>query len=187
VEIGQWLIEPGEPVEEGLPVLELLCPQNDAVVRLALPVSARVYPRVARGQVTPGEILAGYEETPADDARNSGASERIRGLLAHPIRRDLPGLLPVACRLPAGTVLEVPLPPLGDSVSEATILDWKVAPGDPVEPEQVLVTAGMDKCDVELVSPAAGVVLERVEEGRSVQVGEVFLRLLLFKSRGEGR
>jgi hypothetical protein len=42
----------------------------------------------------------------------------------------------------------------------------------------------MDKCDADLTTPAAGIVLERLPEDTTVQIGEVYLRLQLFKVPG---
>lgn len=185
VHLGQWLVEPGEIVEAGLPVVELLCLSNDAVVRVVSPFPARVYPRCTHGQVIPGETLAGLIPVREEEARGSAASERIRGLLAQASPHDeAPAFLPVASRLEAAPVLELRVPPLGESVVEANLYRWNVNPGDWVHPESVVVSAGMDKCDADLTTPAAGIVLERLPEDTTVQIGEVYLRLQLFKIPG---
>ena len=55
-------------------------------------------------------------------------------------------------------VVDVPVPEMGESVSEGTILDWLVEVGDQVEKDQGLVEVSTDKVDAELPSPVAGVV-----------------------------
>ncbi|RZT89164.1 pyruvate dehydrogenase E2 component (dihydrolipoamide acetyltransferase) [Pseudonocardia sediminis] len=64
------------------------------------------------------------------------------------------------------------LPDVGEGLTEAEILDWRVAPGDTVTVNQVLVEIETAKAAVELPSPYAGTVGELlVEPGQTVQVG----------------
>ena len=64
------------------------------------------------------------------------------------------------------------LPDVGEGLTEAEIVSWKVAPGDSVAVNQVLVEIETAKSLVELPSPFAGVVLGLlVDEGATVDVG----------------
>lgn len=64
------------------------------------------------------------------------------------------------------------LPDVGEGLTEAEILAWKVAPGETVTVNQVLVEIETAKSVVELPSPYAGTVLDLlVAEGRTVEVG----------------
>lgn len=64
------------------------------------------------------------------------------------------------------------LPDVGEGLTEAEIVAWKVAPGDTVAVNDVLVEIETAKSLVELPSPYAGVVGELlVEEGTTVEVG----------------
>ena len=64
------------------------------------------------------------------------------------------------------------LPDVGESLTEAEILSWKVAPGDTVEVNDVLVEIETAKSVVELPSPYEGTVQELlVAEGETVEVG----------------
>lgn len=64
------------------------------------------------------------------------------------------------------------LPDVGEGLTEADIQSWKVAVGDTVTVNQVLVEIETAKSLVELPSPYAGTVLEiLVPEGETVQVG----------------
>lgn len=64
------------------------------------------------------------------------------------------------------------LPDVGEGLTEAEIVSWRVAPGDRVEVNDVLVEIETAKSLVELPSPFAGTV-ERLlaEEGATVEVG----------------
>lgn len=64
------------------------------------------------------------------------------------------------------------LPDVGEGLTEAEILSWKVAPGDAVEVNDVLVEIETAKSVVELPSPYEGTVQELlVAEGETVEVG----------------
>ncbi|WP_158867235.1 dihydrolipoamide acetyltransferase family protein [Leifsonia sp. AG29] len=64
------------------------------------------------------------------------------------------------------------LPDVGEGLTEAEIVAWKVAPGDPVAVNQVIVEIETAKSLVELPSPFEGTVTELlVTEGQTVEVG----------------
>ena len=68
------------------------------------------------------------------------------------------------------------LPDVGEGLTEAEIVAWKVAPGDVVTVNQVLVEIETAKSLVELPSPFAGVVSELlVGEGAMVDVGTAII------------
>ena len=70
--------------------------------------------------------------------------------------------------------IEIKVPAMGESVSEATIGKWLKKTGDAVKMDEPLVELETDKVSVEVPSPAAGVLGEiRVQEGQSVKVGTV--------------
>jgi 2-oxoisovalerate dehydrogenase E2 component (dihydrolipoyl transacylase) len=67
---------------------------------------------------------------------------------------------------------EFPLPDVGEGLTEAEIVSWKVKAGDTVTINQVLVEIETAKSLVELPSPFAGTVTALlVEEGETVEVG----------------
>src|ERR1700712_4243795 len=64
------------------------------------------------------------------------------------------------------------LPDVGEGLTEAEIVSWKVKPGDTIVVNQVLVEIETAKSLVELPSPFAGTVSALlVEEGQTVDVG----------------
>ncbi len=70
------------------------------------------------------------------------------------------------------TLLQFPLPDAGEGLTEAEIVEWRVAPGDAVTVNQVLVEIETAKSLVELPSPWAGVVTTLlVTAGDTVPVG----------------
>ncbi|MGE0068463.1 MAG: biotin/lipoyl-containing protein, partial [Solirubrobacterales bacterium] len=71
----------------------------------------------------------------------------------------------------AATVV-VPMPHMGVSVEEGTVVEWLVAVGDEVKAEDVLCAIATDKVDTEVVAPADGVVVRLlVEVDGEVAVG----------------
>jgi 2-oxoglutarate dehydrogenase E2 component (dihydrolipoamide succinyltransferase) len=74
--------------------------------------------------------------------------------------------------------IAVVLPSLGESVVEGTIAQWLVKEGDRVERDQPLVEVTTDKVDVEIPSPAAGVVRRIVASaGEVVPIGAELARI----------
>ncbi|MBX2950497.1 MAG: 2-oxo acid dehydrogenase subunit E2 [Crocinitomicaceae bacterium] len=70
--------------------------------------------------------------------------------------------------------IEIRLPKMGESVTEATITNWLKNVGDSVELDEPLVEVATDKVDNELPSEAQGVLIERLFEVDQVaQVGDV--------------
>ena len=68
----------------------------------------------------------------------------------------------------------VPLPALGESVTEGTVSRWLKQVGDTVEVDEPIVEVSTDKVDTEIPSPAAGVILEiKVAEDETAAVGAV--------------
>ncbi len=67
--------------------------------------------------------------------------------------------------------IEVRVPTLGESVSEATVATWFKKPGDAVAADEMLCELETDKVTVEVPAPAAGVLGEIVAaEGETVGV-----------------
>ena len=70
--------------------------------------------------------------------------------------------------------VEIKVPALGDSVTEATVAKWFKAPGDAVAADEMLVELETDKVTMEVPAPAAGRLAEiRVAEDENVEVGAV--------------
>jgi pyruvate dehydrogenase E2 component (dihydrolipoamide acetyltransferase) len=73
---------------------------------------------------------------------------------------------------------EFPLPDVGEGLTEAEIVSWKVKAGDTVTVNQVLVEIETAKSLVELPSPFSGTVTALLaEEGDTVEVGTAIIRV----------
>jgi 2-oxoglutarate dehydrogenase E2 component (dihydrolipoamide succinyltransferase) len=70
--------------------------------------------------------------------------------------------------------IEIRLPKMGESVTEATITNWLKNIGETVNLDEPLVEVATDKVDNELPSEAAGVLIKRLfEKDQVAQVGDV--------------
>ena len=75
-------------------------------------------------------------------------------------------------------ITEVLVPQLSESISEATLLNWKKQPGEAVEADEILIEVETDKVVLEVPAPAAGVLSEIVKgDGSTVTSGEVLARI----------
>lgn len=75
--------------------------------------------------------------------------------------------------------VEIRLPKMGESVTEATITNWLKEVGDTVEMDEPLVEVATDKVDNELPSEAEGTLIEiRFEKDQVAQVGDVIAIIL---------
>ena len=70
--------------------------------------------------------------------------------------------------------VEIRVPTLGESVTEATVAKWLKQPGERVERDEPVVELETDKVTLEVPAPQAGVIGEiQVAEGGNVPVGAV--------------
>jgi len=84
-------------------------------------------------------------------------------------------------------VKQFKLPDVGEGLTEADIVTWKVKPGDRVSVNQVIVEIETAKSLVELPSPFDGVVTDLlVPEGQSVDVGTPIISVDVAADAGAG-
>lgn len=75
-------------------------------------------------------------------------------------------------------IIEILVPELSESVSEATLLEWKKQPGEAVGQDEILIDVETDKVVLEVPAPSAGVLIEIVKaDGSTVTSGEVLARI----------
>lgn len=66
------------------------------------------------------------------------------------------------------------MPKMGESISEATIINWTKNVGDYIEAEETLLEVATDKVDSEVPSPVSGIITEiRFQKDDVVEVGTV--------------
>ncbi|HIG90626.1 MAG TPA: 2-oxoglutarate dehydrogenase complex dihydrolipoyllysine-residue succinyltransferase [Flavobacteriaceae bacterium] len=70
-------------------------------------------------------------------------------------------------------ILEMKVPSPGESITKVEIATWLVADGDYVEKDQIIAELDSDKATLELPAEEGGVITLKVQEGDSVDVGQV--------------
>src|SRR3954469_8258576 len=75
-------------------------------------------------------------------------------------------------------IIEVKVPQLSESVSEATLLDWHKKEGEPVKRDENLIDIETDKVVLELPAPADGVLVKILKSAKdSVGSGDVIAQI----------
>jgi len=81
----------------------------------------------------------------------------------------------------------VTLPEMGESVTEGSIVEWRVKPGQWIDEGATLVDVTTDKVDVEVPAPASGVVAKlAAEEGATIPVGAMLAEIDTSARKPEG-
>ncbi len=151
--VATWFKKPGDPVA----VDEMLCElETDKVtVEVPSPVAGTLKEIVAAEGATVGvgALLATLEE--------GAAAETAAPKATAP-----------AAPATAAASIDVTVPALGESVTEATVGTWYKQAGDSVEADEMLCELETDKVSVEVPAPAAGVLQEILApEGATVAPG----------------
>ncbi|MCK0139505.1 2-oxoglutarate dehydrogenase complex dihydrolipoyllysine-residue succinyltransferase [Aliiroseovarius sp. F47248L] len=143
--VATWFKKPGDAVA----VDEMLCELETDKVTVEVPSPAA-------GVM--GEIVAAEGETVGVDALLATISEG-EGTAPAPAAEKKTDAAPEASNADAQAV-DVMVPSLGESVSEATVSSWFKKVGDSVSQDEMLCELETDKVSVEVPAPAAGVLTE---------------------------
>ncbi|WP_136683552.1 2-oxoglutarate dehydrogenase complex dihydrolipoyllysine-residue succinyltransferase [Falsirhodobacter xinxiangensis] len=153
--VATWFKKVGDHVE----VDEMLCELETDKVTVEVPAPAA-------GTLT--EIVAPEGETIGAGALLAQIGEGGAKPAAPAPKKEEPA------KTGAGEskMVDVMVPALGESVSEATVATWFKKPGDAVAQDEMLCELETDKVSVEVPSPAAGVLGEIIaKEGDTVPAG----------------
>jgi 2-oxoglutarate dehydrogenase E2 component (dihydrolipoamide succinyltransferase) len=75
-------------------------------------------------------------------------------------------------------IIEVKVPQLSESVSEATMLQWKKKPGEAVAQDEILIEIETDKVVLEVPAPSAGVLAQVIaNDGDTVTADQVIAKI----------
>ena len=149
--VATWFKQPGDSVA----VDEMLCELETDKVTVEVPSPAAG---------TVGEIVAAEGETVGVDALlatiNEGAGAAPAPAKAPTAQSPEPS---------SGATVDVMVPTLGESVTEATVSTWFKAVGDSVAADEMLCELETDKVSVEVPAPTAGTLVEiSAPEGTTV-------------------
>ncbi|PKQ11566.1 MAG: dihydrolipoyllysine-residue succinyltransferase [Alphaproteobacteria bacterium HGW-Alphaproteobacteria-1] len=171
--VATWFKKPGDPVAAD----EMLCELETDKVTVEVPSPTAG---------TLGEIVAKEGETVGVDALLATITEG--DAKSAPVRDDRKAEKKTDAPAPAksadaGESIDVMVPTLGESVTEATVSTWFKKVGDRVEADEMLCELETDKVSVEVPAPASGTLTEILAgEGDTVQAGGK----LAVMSSGEG-
>ena len=73
--------------------------------------------------------------------------------------------------------INVDVPEMGESITEAVLLEWLKGNGDQVTDEESICLLETDKANAELPAPRAGVLRALRHEGETIRVGETIARI----------
>jgi 2-oxoglutarate decarboxylase len=133
---------------------------------------------IAETAVESAEAVAATVAETAEAARAAQAAEAVADAEPATPAEAPPAETAVDAGAAPGGIVDVLTPAAGESVSEGTILEWRVKLGDAIKVNDTIVEISTDKVDLELPSPASGTVSEiLVQEGDTVTVGQVIARI----------
>jgi len=151
--VATWFKKPGDTVA----VDEMLCELETDKVTVEVPSPAA-------GVL--GEIVAAEGETVGVDALLA-TIQAGEGAAPAPAKAET---APAAAPAASGGSVDVMVPTLGESVTEATVSTWFKKVGDTVAQDEMLCELETDKVSVEVPAPAAGVLAEILApEGATVE------------------
>ncbi|MDR9427628.1 MAG: 2-oxoglutarate dehydrogenase complex dihydrolipoyllysine-residue succinyltransferase [Salibaculum sp.] len=158
--VATWFKKPGDNVAAD----EMLCELETDKVTVEVPAPAAG---------TLSEIVAGEGETVGVDALLAQISEGGTQTEETPAAKD--DAAPEAAQEApesGGGKMDVMVPTLGESVTEATVSTWFKNPGEAFDADEMLCELETDKVSVEVPAPAAGVLTQVLaEEGSTVEAG----------------
>ena len=150
--VATWFKKPGDAVAQD----EMLCELETDKVTVEVPSPAAG---------TLADIVAAEGETVGVDALLANISEGA----AAPAPASTPAAAPASDAVAA---VDVMVPTLGESVSEATVSTWFKQVGDTVQQDEMLCELETDKVSVEVPAPASGTLTEILAaEGATVAAG----------------
>ncbi|MEM7722467.1 MAG: 2-oxoglutarate dehydrogenase complex dihydrolipoyllysine-residue succinyltransferase [Pseudomonadota bacterium] len=152
--VATWFKKPGDAVA----VDEMLCELETDKVTVEVP---------SPSAGTLGEIVAAEGDTVGVDALLATLSE---GAGAEPAAAAPAPAAEAAPASGGGDSVDVMVPTLGESVTEATVATWFKKVGDSVSQDEMLCELETDKVSVEVPAPASGVLSEILaQEGATVE------------------
>jgi multifunctional 2-oxoglutarate metabolism enzyme len=90
--------------------------------------------------------------------------------------------------MPETATVQIPMPEMGESVTEGIVLEWHVAEGDAVKEGDTIVEVSTDKVDAEVPAPMDGVITKLVAQvDDEVPVGAPLAEMEPGEGDGEGQ
>ena len=178
--LTKWLKHVGDSVARDEPLFEISTDKVDAEIPSP---SAGVLQEIKVGEgstVTINTVVAVLEASGSGNgkpAAAAGSTASYTQVVTPPAATaaTLPPALPAEDANPTrGASMDVPMPQMGESITEGTITKWLKKVGDTVARDEPLFEISTDKVDAEIPSPGAGILAEiRAAEGETVSVNTI--------------
>jgi pyruvate dehydrogenase E2 component (dihydrolipoamide acetyltransferase) len=179
--LTKWLKKPGDTVARDEPLFEISTDKVDA--EIPSPVAGVLGEiKVQEGTtVNVGALVCTISEEGGAAAKPAAAAPAL------PVREDtvtpsgadmatIDAIATAEAMAPASTGpgTEIPMPQMGESITEGTITKWLKKVGDTVARDEPLFEISTDKVDAEIPSPIAGTLTEiKVPEGSTVTINTI--------------
>ncbi|MGA1983476.1 MAG: 2-oxoglutarate dehydrogenase, E2 component, dihydrolipoamide succinyltransferase [Acidobacteriaceae bacterium] len=186
--LTKWLKKVGDTVQRDEPLFEISTDKVDAEIpspaagtleEIKVAEGATVQINTVVAVIGDGGAVAKSVPQllkPQSEAMVSGTAEAVP-LTKPPAAMGSAATAAPAAAAPAaggGAGTDVPMPQMGESITEGTITKWLKQVGETVERDEPLFEISTDKVDAEIPSPAAGVLTEiKFPEGATVTVNTV--------------
>ncbi len=171
--VGAWARKPGDTVRRDDVLVEL---ETDKVaIEVAAAEDGVLSEIVARqgDTVEVGAVLGRIGVSVTTSTTTSGR-ETTRPKNAKPS----PPAEPAADMTTSGADMDIKVPAMGESVTEGTLANWLVKPGQMVAQDDPIAEIETDKVAIEVPAPAAGQISEfLVKAGETVSIGTVIGRM----------
>lgn len=159
VTVATWNKKDGDVVK----LDEVLCELESDKATFELPAEAEGILRIVakEGDVLPiGAVICTIEASTTAAAPSA------------PVQDAAPVAAPVASAAPTETkVIDILVPPVGESITEVTVSTWNKKSGDSVQLDEVLCELESDKATFEMPAETAGVLQIIAEPGAVVPIG----------------
>jgi pyruvate dehydrogenase E2 component (dihydrolipoamide acetyltransferase) len=185
--LTKWLKKPGDTVARDEPLFEISTDKVDA--EIPSPVSGTLGElKVAEGStVSINTVVCTVDEGGASANQKSGADKNGAAVAAAAKQDSVTpsavseaavdeasGAIADDAGQSSGSATEVPMPQMGESITEGTITKWLKKVGDTVARDEPLFEISTDKVDAEIPSPTAGTLTEiKVPEGSTVTINTI--------------
>ncbi|MGH7706122.1 MAG: biotin/lipoyl-containing protein, partial [Candidatus Dormibacteria bacterium] len=174
--VGSWRKRVGDEVAAGETLVEIQTDKIDAEV--PAPEAGRLAKILAQeGQTI--AVGAGLAELELGASGNGQIPEQEGAVGAGPaVTAPAQERADTARSTEVGELIAVPLPQMGESVTEGVVGNWTKKAGDLVRTGETLVEIQTDKVDAEVPAPASGVISAiLVPEGETVAAGTVLAQI----------
>ncbi|WP_026988415.1 2-oxoglutarate dehydrogenase complex dihydrolipoyllysine-residue succinyltransferase [Fodinicurvata fenggangensis] len=200
--VARWLKKAGESVSADEPLVELEtdkvtlevnAPADGTISEVKAEEGANVEVGAVLGLIGEGQAAApsnkASSEKASEDKKDSQPAKqeaKAEEKAASAPSDSAPSGKGKSGSAASGKSVDVVVPTLGESVSEATVARWLKKPGEAVEADEALVELETDKVTLEVNAPEAGSLSEILaKEGTNVEVGAVLGKVAAGASGGD--